>query len=960
MARNQWAVVAILFLSFWVLPSSSPAQAPAPKWSAVEEAVGKENYAEAKKQADAILQRGAPEDRAKTMTVYARILLGLGQKEQARQFLNTLSGGQQSSRRKGHSAGPATAGTLLPIYAAWLKALDGQADAAIKTLEKMLQQAGGAPNEVTAEAADVLAMLYMARGEQEKAKKAVDFGLKTLQYQGVKSGYVLALLRGRLNSDIAAGEAKRLYNEAENRRAEKKFIEAGKLFAQVRAMYPKNQWGHASGFRIGQCYVGLNRPAQAVDWWQKFIKESPAGPWRGQAHVAMVDLLLESQLDLAKATEHAIVATSALAKGNAEPSWHEAAYDIHLRQGIVSLVDGRFDAAVQGFQQARQSAGDCPDFRSTKMGLSPSSPEVQAGLNRLIEAAEKRVKLVPDELAVGDDRATLALVIGNIYNVLHQYDLAKGYFTLPLNGSLRSRSAGHRSFAGLGLARAVLASGQPISSSKSPASSPFIQAKAICEASLAEYPRGSWHDETLYRLATIIQDTAEAKFGKSSKPAADGKKADQPARQHGLQSDLKAEKQHFAALVKAKAEALPDWQAIIKRYPNSPRCEQAFYYAGVLLYDLAVAVPGGKSEQMAKDADSLFQQLCEAYPKSPYVGDACVRQIDFALERKYDLALATSLAYQGLQWAKKQDVQVVTAADGTVTRSSVEDAAKAIQNASAKLPEWTEPGAKPAASLLNDLYNLYLRAGILAYLQERYDEASHDLDAAGPARPTEGMRANFDLQKMGLFILGECCKRKEPSWYADAIKAAKTDGQKLALKLADTYLHSQRADKAEAIFNQVLAGDPPLGRPSKAAEGYCLMQLALVYSIQNVNRDKSIEFYRRFFRKEYADLPWAATAIMRLAVLEYNSTQDPHRAIRYYQYVLTKYPNHPDAERALYFLALDAVQARDKTLAEVSCKEYLKRYARNGWNNSGWRNQIQTVLSNDVPKLPDSGKEQER
>ena len=190
--------------------------------------------------------------------------------------------------------------------------------------------------------------------------------------------------------------------------------------------------------------------------------------------------------------------------------------------------------------------------------------------------------------------------------------------------------------------------------------------------------------------------------------------------------------------------------------------------------------------------------------------------------------------------------------------------------------------------------------GILAYLQERYDEASHDLDAAGPARPTEGMRANFDLQKMGLFILGECCKRKEPSWYADAIKAAKTDGQKLALKLADTYLHSQRADKAEAIFNQVLAGDPPLGRPSKAAEGYCLMQLALVYSIQNVNRDKSIEFYRRFFRKEYADLPWAATAIMRLAVLEYNSTQDPHRAIRYYQYVLTKYPNHPDAERAVF------------------------------------------------------------
>ena len=29
----------------------------------------------------------------------------------------------------------------------------------------------------------MLAMLYMARGEQEKAKKAVDFGLKTLEYR---------------------------------------------------------------------------------------------------------------------------------------------------------------------------------------------------------------------------------------------------------------------------------------------------------------------------------------------------------------------------------------------------------------------------------------------------------------------------------------------------------------------------------------------------------------------------------------------------------------------------------------------------------------------------------------------------------------------------------------------------------------------------------------------------------
>ncbi len=109
-----------------------PAQSPAPQWSAVDQAVGKENYLEAKKQADAILQRGTPEDRQKTMLVYGRILLGLGQTDQARQYLNMVS--------KSGAAVSAKA----TIYGAWLKALDKKPDEAIKTLEKMLQQAGGA------------------------------------------------------------------------------------------------------------------------------------------------------------------------------------------------------------------------------------------------------------------------------------------------------------------------------------------------------------------------------------------------------------------------------------------------------------------------------------------------------------------------------------------------------------------------------------------------------------------------------------------------------------------------------------------------------------------------------------------------------------------------------------------------------------------------------------------------
>ena len=945
---RRYCVITCGFASITLVSALCFAQTPTPKWSDLDRAVGKEDYATSKQVADVIIQRGTIDDRKKASLVYGRILLALGQKDAARLYLTQMA-------KPGNDP---TGGQQTKIYRAWLLALDGKSDEAVKSLEKMLED--NAHSDTTAEAADVLAMFHMANGEMEKAKKAVDFGLQVLQYKGVKDGYVLALLRGRLASNFTAGWAKRMYDEAERLRNERKYAEAGQLFAQVRAMYPKSEWAHASGFRIGQCFLGLTQSTKALDWWQNFIKESTAGPWRGQSYMALIDTVLESELNLKKATEFAMTATATLSKGlgkEAEPSWKDAAYDIHLRLGIISLVDGRFDAATKAFEQAKESAP------------TGASSEVQTGLDRLVEASKQRAKVVPDELGVGDNRAKVALGIGNVYNILHRYDVARGYFTSVLVGPMRSRSAAHRSFAGLGFGRTLTTDGKTgrdqseVSKSTNVPSLP--SPIAVYEASLKEFPNGSWHDETLYRLATIIQEQADVKFGKPSKLASgkDGKQTDQPAKSllpKELAAQAKAEKERLAALLKAKGEALPYWQQILERYPNSPRCEQAFYYAGVLLYQMAEVAPTGKSKQLWEDAASRLSRFCERYPKSFYAGDAYVRQIDIELEQKYDAKAAIVLTDQGIQWAKSQNVNVVTKIDGVATPESVAIATKVIKDASAPAPTWEQGGTKPAASLLDDLYNLYLRAGILAYIQEKYDEASQYFDAAGPARPTDGMETTFDLQKLGVHVLVVCSKRREPTWYGDAINAAKTDSQKLALKLADTYLHSQRPEKAIAIYERIFAGDPSDGHPNKAVESYCTMRLAQAYSRGNLNRDKSIEYYRRFLRKDYGEFPWAADAIMRLAVLEYNTSYDSQRAAKYYQYILAKYPNHPSTERALYFLAIAAVQVGDKTLAESSCRQYLDQYARSGWQNAGWRQHIQKILDEQVPKLPNKERKPQR
>ncbi len=439
--------------------------------------------------------------------------------------------------------------------------------------------------------------------------------------------------------------------------------------------------------------------------------------------MAIVDLLLKTEFDVARATEHAAAASAVLDQGadkEAAPSWAEAAYDIHLRQGILALIDGRFDAAGDALHQAQQSAG----------GRAAGDA---AGLEQLLGTAQRRIKLVPGDLA-GDQHGTVAVSLGAVYNVLHDYDCAETLFAVVLTGPTRSRSAAHRSFGELGLANALAADGQTAANA---GASGLARAKTIFEASLKECPEGSWRDETLYRLATTIEEMAEATFGKRFGVTEDraGRGPGQPAMPLGQGHRVQGDAQSQAALRRARGEALPHWRAIAEHYPESPHCEQACYRAGLLLFEMAEVAPAGQSENLWKDAGSMLSQLCVRFPKSHYAGDAYVRQIDIALERTFDISAAAALADLGIRWAKDQNVEVETSADGTVTRKSVADAAAAIKSAAAVLPVWRQTGVMPAESLLDDLYNLHYRAAIICYVQEKYEGVAEHVEAAGPARP---------------------------------------------------------------------------------------------------------------------------------------------------------------------------------------------------------------------------------
>ena len=685
---------ALLIALLVAMLSGSLVEAAGPATSSdLEKAVGREDFVEARRIADAILQAGTQPDRQKALSLYGRILLATKDKETARRYLEAAGKANQ-----GVSVDP----QLLAIYRIWLSALDGKRESAIASLEKMLEQAGDSPSETLAEAADIAALLNLEAGNTEKAQKAVDLGTRILVYRGIATGYLPTLLKNRMTTP-----AQQLFNKAEALRKAGKFNEAIPVYRQVQTKFPKDLLVHPSGFYIGHCMWRMDRAEDAASHWKRFIETAISGPWRAQARIAMVDLALQTQLDLTRASEHAMAAMATLSKGldaQAEPSWKEASFDIYVRQGVVALVDHRYEAAEDAFSKAKLVTN------GQGAAAKPLSPEVQAGLDRLIEAAQKKSALVPEEFdGLGDPKAVTALALGGLFHVLHQYDLAQEYFALPLTGSLWSRTSAHRSFAGMGLARAIAASersggkavsgslldklrigGKPQSGTPkrtgTPGPGPFSNVEFLCKASLAEYPRGSWHDETLFCLATAIENHAEATAAKPPQKPAAAKAKPEPAAPraadpvHAVATEAKAQKDRLAALMKLKQEALPYYEELLTKYPKSPHREAASYHAALLRCGLAEVATPAKEEALWQEADAALRHFTKEFPKSPLAGDVFVRRIDIALEHTFDVSAAAKVIDRGIAWAKEQKVEVVTTADGRVTAQSLADAAKAIRS----------------------------------------------------------------------------------------------------------------------------------------------------------------------------------------------------------------------------------------------------------------------------------------
>ncbi len=787
---------------------------------------------------------------------------------------------------------------------------------AIGILEQIVRD--NPPNTALPEAAIDLGRLYTKAGRFEDAKRTLDFAVSTMGNrrtvdrmeitEALAKAYVdagklelarLAYAKDAGRADFEAAE--KLEQAARSAPAAARVQKYGEALAAYQAVveqFPETDYAPRSELAIGRCYLGQGRLELAAEHWKKFIAAKPAGPWRGQAFVALIDVCLEELLDLAESAKYADLVRptlrAALADEETAESWRPVAYDLQYRIGLANLLRSNGQAAAEAFEQAK----------------TLSRRRRHRHLDLMIAASRGGWPVVPQDVlgraGLASDKAALALALGVVHLAADRPDSAAALFDrvdgsgdTPMDRLLPGVMPPQRAFAAFGRGAAL----QTRRRSAAAARDQFA-------ASLRAFPDGTWHDETLYRIATITQHLTDAGHRAARRPAPETPDEEEAAAQ--------AESERLAALLEAREEMLSYWQSLIRHYPDSPRCEHAFYNAGLLLSVMAEDAPAARSEALWRRASAMFGRFRESYPQSPLAGDAIVRQTGIAMEQLLDLALAREAAEQGIAWAGDAEAEAGAPEEGEAE----------------SLPLWAMRGRQaPPASPGEVLYVCSVRAGLAAHIEQDYERATLRYKAASEAGSPRRNLPGAPPVGLEEQLLGYA-EAAVPLAPADTLRGAREAA--VLLSLGDLYYVAGRHGRARAYFDRVgeIAAATPaqrafatfgqgavlqaVNRPGDATEQFLASIRAFpagtwhdesLYRVATIIEDRARNRYGTAARPaEGADDDPARPrpAAEREAAdraerhRRANLVAARARALPHWRGIIERYPESPRAEQALY------------------------------------------------------------
>jgi predicted nucleic acid-binding protein len=826
-----------------------------------------------------------------------------------------------------------------PVRLAIAKALqldeDDKAPEAIRTLEAAI--ARGVKHTATAEAQIELARLLASAGRVEEARKQLDAAdallkreTKVEMYAEEAAPYFAWIEKTRKGLKYDANPGLAEVEEADKLRKAGKFADAGKLYQRIIATWPAAESADRAQVGLGWCILARRvqvigfagsasydlsaaHPqdvAAAVAHWQKFITAKPQGRWRGQAFVALLSLAMDGRLggeEAGKAVQ--LAATSipgALADEKSKASWQACLYELRLKVGTLAWVQNRPG-------EAAEQLGECAKLAGGERGER---------LAAAVECIKAGRALVPEEVAapnsgtvkpkVPTDRAGLVLSVALIQALAGETETARELLSLVTQQKLPV-TQNQFAFAqflqvSMGEGAEGAAAGRASEANQKPRSEPGASYAKL----LKDYPQASWNDEILYRLATESDTTAAAatdddplKLKQAFTQKSENGSGVPPLKQSASVKNQNSE-------IKNGTDGAVYYRDLALNYRQSPRRERALWRYG------RISLDAGEADA----ADQAFTAQLHSYPQGPYAGDAYVRLIDNALEYRFDLQQAKKAADVAVAWASSNENQ------NSKTESELEPWRLLAKTPSLPVPEWVK-------------YEVYLRAGMIAYAEEDLPQALSLFEAAGTRAVTKTTR-DATLAEISLQVLKTGCKRKVIPWDVRALAACKTDAQQLAIKLADLYVYGARSERALGIYRRFEAGDPLLMPAPADVQAYCLWRLALSYAQSGTDNQKALALYRRFYEPGLSRSLFAPEAVLRYCVLSFNTSRDHAKALKDYGYFLEHYPDHPGAESAMYFYCIHAIELKNVVLARKSAEEFCRRYANSP--NDNWRQDVREEL----------------
>jgi tetratricopeptide (TPR) repeat protein len=827
------------------------AQAPQPKISDLYAAVREEDYERVKTLAPALGNGKAGANQQAALLLYGRALLGCGDFAEAEPHLKKLAGLPLDNSGK----------LQLRVYGAWLAALKGEHEAAVKTLDEIL--AAQAPVEATAEAAEVLSRIHAARGGTKAAAQAVGFGRQFLAYQKINSEYLEALFRRRLANpaQLPKDQAEALFNQAESLRLKGKTPAALALYEKLIKEHATSPWADPSGFRLGECLLLSGKGPQARKHWEDFVHKEPRGPWRAQAYIALADISLEYDFDPAAALTVMDSAARILEGGvedAAKDSWASATFDVHLRRAAAATLSEKYADAAESFRAAKTSL--------------TGQAESASGIEQLVIITAEKRQPVPKQVLGGACGSLLTLA--RIYNAAGIYQKASPICSRLIKGDVRSCSAAQKAYAFYEQAYGL------------------DHTKKLQDAlrdyllSLKTYREGAWHDDTLFRAAMLTQELASklaaptVRSAGAKVPAANAGTPAERARQREQRRQEKSTTE--TARFQGRVEALPLWAQLIDSFPDSRHREAALYFAGLLYFE--TARPSESLEHLG--------ELVKRHPDSAYAGDAHVKLADVCIESLLDLKAAKAAVHDGLHWLEgRRPLRAGLSIASTVGSQ-----------------------ARPDAAIE---FDLRIRSGLVAYLENRPADAIAEFESARPFEPARKLVVVSGHVPGAVERLVSAAKTGKPLVPPEVEVGDKKAG--LCLRIASLYYEAEEFDHSMRLCNNLLDSMPKATRDQRSwayfLRGRCL-------HAQQLPLDAMDSFANSV--DETSKPSWKPTALFYMANATFNYDRDVETAIAIWQRVSREFPESTEAECSQYYIAFALMHSGRHKAARQAFDEFLK------------------------------------